>query len=91
MADTRETQVTVDLKAARVLERVRERAKAEGITLGDFLERAVPATAASDSIASKLAAIRAVHELAVERERRQGISPLLVDDSREGIYGDDGR
>jgi hypothetical protein len=103
MSQSAETQATVeikvDLKTARVLERVREQANAEGITLGDFLEQLVdqtnsvngspgPVATNTRTVEERLRSLREAVSLAQQRVSRSVPAGYIADDSRETLYVD---
>jgi hypothetical protein len=93
-ANEQTTTVEVDQDSARIIQSLKERAAAEGVPLDALLRRL-----ADESFNG--ATEKPFYETATREEWLQAFNewvdshnpatPVIVDDSREAIYGDDGR
>lgn len=91
---TQMTTIEVDRDSARTIQLLRERAEAQGISLDALLRRL-----ADDAING--ATEKPFYETATRDEWLKAFNqwveshdlntPVILDDSREAIYGDDGR
>lgn len=88
------TTIEVDHDSARIIESLKERAAAEGVPLDALLRRL------ADRPVNEVTA-KPFYETATREEWLQAFNewvtshdpntPVIIEDSREAIYGDDGR
>ena len=88
------TTIEVDQDSARIIQSLKERAAAEGVPLDALLRRL------ADSAVNEATA-KPFYETATREEWLQAFNewvkshnpntPVIIEDSREAIYGDDGR
>ncbi len=91
---TQMTTIEVDQDSARIIQLLRERAEAQGVTLDALLRRLANESLKGESekpfyeTATRGEWLRAFNQWV---DSHNLDTPVLADDRREAIYGDDGR